>query len=48
MVEETQEIINKKPPNSVGIKEENQKFAGMLEGLAEKQLNALMKKSLNF
>lgn len=38
MVEETQEIIDKKPPNPVEIKEENREFAGKLNSLAFKSL----------
>ena len=34
MAEETQEIIDKKPPNPVGTEEGNPEFAGVLNPLA--------------
>ena len=48
MAEETQEIIDKKPPNPVGTEEENRKVVGTLGGAAAGELNALVKKPPNF
>lgn len=48
MANKTQEIINKKLLNLVGIEEENRKVVNTLGEAATKKLNALVKNPPNF